>query len=52
MNGIPGLGAVPGLNQILTSNSKQDTEDELLIVITPRVIGEAERKQAVVWMTQ
>jgi type II secretory pathway component GspD/PulD (secretin) len=51
MNGIPGLGAVPGLNQILTSNSKQDTEDELLIVITPRVIGEAERKQAVVWMT-
>ena len=50
MNGIPGLGAVPGLNQIMTSNSKQDTEDELLIVITPRVIGEAERKQAVVWM--
>jgi general secretion pathway protein D len=51
MNGIPGLGVIPGLNQIMTSNSKEDTEDELLIVITPRVIGAAERKQAVVWMT-
>ena len=39
MNGIPGLGAIPGLNQIMTSNNKEDTEDELLIVITPRVIG-------------
>jgi general secretion pathway protein D len=51
MNGIPGLGVIPGLNQIMTSNTKADTEDELLIVITPRVIGGTERKQAVVWMT-
>ncbi len=51
MNGIPGLGVIPGLNQIMTSNNKEDTEDELLIVITPRVIGATERKQAVVWMT-
>ena len=43
MTGIPGLGAVPGLNQVMTSNSKQEEEDELLIVITPRVISKTGR---------
>ena len=38
MTGIPGLGVVPGLNQIMTSNGKQGEEDELLIVLTPRII--------------
>jgi general secretion pathway protein D len=51
INGVPGLGAIPGLSQILDSNNLEDTTDELLIVITPRVIGATERKQAVVWMT-
>ena len=37
MSGIPGLGYVPGLNKISTTNSKQIDEDELLIVITPHV---------------
>ena len=32
------MGAVPGLNQIMTSNNKQQEDDELLIVVTPRVI--------------
>lgn len=50
MTGIPGLGAVPGLNKIMTSNSKQDTEDELLIVITPRIISEGTQGQATVWI--
>ena len=30
-HGIPGLGAVPGFNQVMTSNSKEVDEDELLI---------------------
>jgi general secretion pathway protein D len=51
INGVPGLGAIPGLSQILDSNNIEDTSDELLIVITPRIIGEAEHKQAVVWIT-
>jgi len=38
LTGIPGMGVVPGLNQVMTSNSKQQEDDELLIVITPRVI--------------
>jgi general secretion pathway protein D len=50
LNGIPGLGAVPGLNQVMTSNSKQLAEDELLIVITPRVISREQNQNAEVWM--
>jgi general secretion pathway protein D len=50
MTGIPGLGAVPGLNQIMTTNSKQVTEDELLIMITPRVISRTGNQNAEVWM--
>jgi len=37
MNGIPGMGFVPGLNKITTTNSKQLEEDELLLVITPHI---------------
>lgn len=51
MTGIPGLGAVPGLNQVMTSNSKQEEEDELLIVITPRVISKTGHSEATeVWL--
>jgi len=50
MTGIPGLGAVPGLNQVMTSNSKQITEDELLIMITPHVISRTGNQNAEVWV--
>jgi general secretion pathway protein D len=50
LNGIPGLGGVPGVNQIMTTNSKQVDEDELLIVITPRVVNRAESQNAEVWV--
>jgi general secretion pathway protein D len=39
LTGIPGLGGVPGLNKILSSNTKTEEEDELLIVITPQVLN-------------
>ena len=38
------------MNQIMTSNSKQVDEDELLIVITPRVVKRAENQNAEVWV--
>jgi len=50
LNGIPGLGSVPGLNQVMTSNSKESDEDELLIVITPRVVSREQKQNAEVWM--
>jgi type II secretory pathway component GspD/PulD (secretin) len=53
MNGIPGLGSVPGLNKMMVSNSKEQDEDELLVVITPHVVdlGSA-RETTEVWMTK
>ncbi len=50
LNGIPGLGSVPGLNQAMVTNSKQVDEDELLVVITPRVISREQNENAEVWM--
>ena len=52
LSGIPGLGAVPGLNQVMTSNSKQFDEDELLVMITPRVISREQSQNAEVWMSK
>jgi len=46
MTGIPGLGSVPLLNQIVTSNNKQENDDELLMVITPHVITTPGQSQA------
>jgi general secretion pathway protein D len=39
LSGIPGFGYVPGLNQVMTNNSKQEDDDELLVLITPHVIN-------------
>jgi general secretion pathway protein D len=50
MNGIPGLGGVPGVNKIMTTNSKEVDEDELLIVITPRVVNRADNQNAEIWV--
>jgi general secretion pathway protein D len=53
LNGIPGLGSVPGLNKVVTTNSKEEADDELLIVITPRVISRGTLEQSSeVWMTK
>jgi len=51
MNGIPGMGLVPGLNKVMTTNSKQENDDELLLVITPHILtARAENKGTLVWM--
>ena len=41
MTGIPGLGAIPILNQVMTSNSKEGEDDELIIVVTPHIITQS-----------
>jgi general secretion pathway protein D len=51
LSGIPGMASVPGLNKVMASNSKEDDEDELLVVITPHVISRAEpNPDAEIWM--
>ena len=53
LNGIPGLGSVPGLNKVMVSNSKELDEDELLVVITPHVIDTGSARETTeVWMTK
>ena len=50
MNGIPGMGVVPGINKILVSNGKMDETDELLVVITPHVVDQSRGQSLEVWM--
>jgi Flp pilus assembly secretin CpaC len=50
LNGIPGLGAIPGINQVMVSNSKMDETDELLLVITPHVIDATRGESVEVWL--
>ncbi len=52
LSGIPGLGAVPGLNKAMVSNTKEVDEDELLVVITPRVISQRDQNASEVWMAK
>jgi Flp pilus assembly secretin CpaC len=53
LSGIPGLGAVPGLNQIMASNSKEIDDDELLIVVTPHIVSNPNHDQDTeVWLRQ
>ncbi len=39
LTGIPGLGFMPGLNQLMVNNTKESQSDELMIVITPHVLA-------------
>jgi general secretion pathway protein D len=52
LSGIPGLGFVPGLNQVMANNTKQETEDELLVVITPHVVANTVRTTPEIWVSE
>jgi general secretion pathway protein D len=52
MSGIPGLGAIPGLNQAMVSNTKQEDDDELMIVITPHILAEINRTTPEIWLSE
>ena len=51
LNGIPGLGGIPGINQAMTSNSLENDQDELLVVITPHVINQDINPGSEIWMS-
>jgi len=50
LNGIPGLGAIPGINKIMATNSKMDETNELLVVITPHVVDLSPGQSTEVWL--
>jgi general secretion pathway protein D len=52
MTGIPGLGSIPILNKIATTNSKTTEQDELLIVITPQIVSLEPGQSAEVWLSK
>lgn len=52
MSGIPGLGAIPGLNQAMVSNSLTSQDDELLIVLTPHILNNRSRETNEIWVTE
>jgi len=49
--GIPGFGFLPGLNQIAAENTRDDEQDELMIVVTPHVLANNERISSEIWVT-
>ncbi len=52
MSGIPGLGAIPGLNQAMVNNSLTKEDDELLIMITPHVVANRNRSTDEIWVSE
>ena len=50
LSGLPFVSRVPGLNQVSATNEKQENDDELLIVITPHVVRDAETTAREIWM--
>jgi general secretion pathway protein D len=49
--GIPGLGAVPGLNQAMVLNTKTTENDEILIIITPhRLTPLGDNESTEIWL--
>ena len=51
MSGIPGLGYVPILNQAMVNNTKEEEDDELMIVLTPHVLANSNRTTPEIWIT-
>jgi general secretion pathway protein D len=52
MSGIPGLAAIPGLNQGIADNTRMKEEDELLIMITPHVVANRNLVTDEIWVTE
>ena len=51
MSGIPGLGALPLLNQAMVTNTKESDTDELMIIITPHVVANFNRTTPEIWLS-
>jgi general secretion pathway protein D len=49
--GIPGFGFLPGLNQIAAENTRDDEQDELIIVVTPHVLANNDRASSEIWLS-
>jgi len=51
LSGIPGLAQIPLLNRATASNTHENDEDEMLVVVTPHIIRLSETQESEIWMT-
>jgi general secretion pathway protein D len=52
MSGIPGIAAIPGINQGLADNTRMKEDDELLILITPHVVANRNLTTDEIWVSE
>jgi hypothetical protein len=52
LNGLPGLGALPGIQWLSSDQNAQNQATELLILVTPRVVRAASRKDELIYAGQ
>ena len=44
LNGIPGLSQVPAAGNVVTDSTHNNNDDEILVVMTPHIVGEVESR--------
>ena len=50
-DGIPAFGQIPGLRKATSSNQKDENQNELLVVVTPHIVRNAERdSNSEIWL--
>lgn len=52
LNGLPGLGQLPGVQWLSSNQNAQQQQTELLILVTPRMVRIPERKDQVIYAGQ
>jgi general secretion pathway protein D len=52
IGGIPGVGFLPGLNMLAATDTKEEDDDELMIVITPHVVANVNTTTPEIWISE
>lgn len=50
LRGIPGIGHIPGLGLLAATESKEVSENELLVLITPHIVSPGPGEEIEVWL--
>ncbi len=52
LNGVPGVGNLPGIQWLSSNQNAQNQQTELLILVTPRMVRLAHRKDEIIYAGQ
>lgn len=52
LSGLPGLGTLPLVSSVASDNTRQEQEDELLVVITPHILANTLRTTPEIWVSE